>query len=96
MVRCACNYLGLGESCLTNTKEYQIGNGIGNFGGQNRQSLVFSERGQLSQAILPVPCGTNVKRTNANRAIRIANATNAGSVRTNFCVLGGDMTVNER
>ena len=42
--------------------------------GQNRQSLAFSERGQLSQAIPQfhhLPCGTNVKRMNANHAMRI-------------------------
>ena len=41
--------------------------------GQNRQSPAFSERGQLSQAgFNAVPHGTNVKRVNANRAMRIA------------------------
>ena len=40
--------------------------------GQNRQSLAFSEPGQLSQAIPQGPRGTNVERVNANRAMRIA------------------------
>ena len=40
--------------------------------GSNRQSLVFSERSQLSQAIPQLlPRGMNVARMNANRAIRI-------------------------
>ena len=43
-----------------------------------------------------VPCGTNVKRINANRAIRIAAQRTQGSVRTNFCVFEGDMTANKR
>ena len=38
----------------------------------NRQSLVLSECCQLSQAISAIPLGTNVTRTHANRAIRIA------------------------
>ena len=38
----------------------------------SRQLLAFSERGQLSQAIPQFHMGTNVKRMNANRAIRIA------------------------
>ena len=42
-----------------------------------------------------ISCGMNVKRTNANRAIRIGT-TNARSVKTNSCVFRGDMTANER
>ena len=35
-----------------------------------------------------IPHGTSVAQMNANRKIRIAATTNAGSMRTNFCVLG--------
>ena len=38
----------------------------------HQQSLVFNERGQLSQAIPQSHMETNVSRMNANRAIRIA------------------------
>ena len=54
----------------------------------NRQSLVFSERGQLSHAILQVHVNeyyTNERQSHdSNR-----NATNAGSTRTKFCVFRG-------
>ena len=43
----------------------------------NRQSLAFSERSQLSQAIPQF------------HVERIVNTTNAGSTRTNFCVFRG-------
>ena len=60
----------------------------------NRQSLVSSERGQLSQAIPQVHveriyCTNERQSRDSNR-----NATNAGSARTKFCVFSGDMTAN--
>ena len=66
----------------------------------NRQSLVFSERGQLSQGIVQFhvdKCCTNERQSHyPNRSTR-----NAGSMRTNVCLLEGDMshhhmTANER
>ena len=65
-------------------------------GNANRQSLVFSEGGQLSQAIPRFRGGMNATRVNANRAIRIATPTNAGPMSTILCVLGGDMATNAR
>ena len=55
----------------------------------NRQSLVFSKRGQLS---MWNRCFTN------ERQLRDPNrgTMNAGSMRTDFCVLEGDMTPNKR
>ena len=58
--------------------------------GKNRQSPIASV--QRTQSTLAghsaIPRGTNVKRANANSN---RSATNAGSVRTNFCVLGGEI-----
>ena len=66
-----------------------------NLDGQNRQSLAFSERGQLSQAI---PQSHVEQMLNEwTPIVRFERGTtNAGSVRTNFCVFEGDMTANER
>ena len=55
----------------------------------NRQSLVFSKRSQLSQAMNTTP-------TNANRAIRIATQRTQGLRGPISVFLGGDMTANER
>ena len=62
----------------------------------NRQSLVFSERGQLSQTI-PQFHVERILHPN-ERQSRDSNrsATNAGPMKTKSCVLGGDMTANER
>ena len=63
----------------------------------NRQSLVFSERGQLSQAIPQVHVERIYYYTNERQSRDSnRNATNAGSTRTKFCVFRGDMTANER
>ena len=68
----------------------------------NRQSLAFSERGQLSQAIPQFHVErmlnewTNVKRMNANRAIRIAAQRTQGLWGLISVFLEGDMTANER
>ena len=51
----------------------------------NRQSLVFSEHGRLSQTILQF----HVERLLHKRAP-------IEQCRTDFCVLGGGMTANER
>ena len=58
---------------------------FGTLGGPNRQSLVFSKRGQLSMAIPQFHVEQHVTRMNANRSTM-----NAGSMRTNFCVSEGD------
>ena len=61
----------------------------------NRQSLVFSERSQLSQAIPQVHVErilhqrTPIARFESQRSERRA-------MRTNFCGLGGDMAAHER
>ena len=57
----------------------------------NRQSLVFSERGQLSQAIPQAHVERILhQRTPIARFESQRNAKNAGSTRTKFCVfLGG-------
>ena len=61
------------------------------------QSLAFSERSQLSQAISAVPRGKNTTPTmNANRAIRIAVQRTQGLRGANSVFLEGDMTANER
>ena len=59
-------------------------------GGQNRQSPVASVQRKRSTLARhsALPRGTNVTRMNTNRAMRAAaQQTNAGSMRTNFCVL---------
>ena len=55
----------------------------------NRQSLVFSERGQLSQAIPQVHVERILLPTNANRAIRIAAQRTQGLRGPNSVFLGG-------
>ena len=54
----------------------------------NRQSLVFSERGQLSQAILQSTWNEDYTNERQSRDSN-RSATNAGSTRTKFCVFGG-------
>ena len=61
----------------------------------NRQSLVFSERGQFSQAVPQFPRGTNTTPTNANCAIRIAVQAQ-GLFGPISMFLEGDTTANER
>ena len=60
-----------------------------NLDGQNRQLPIASVQQTWSTLAShsAVPRGTNVKRVNANRDSN-RSTTNAGSVRTNFCVLG--------
>ena len=60
----------------------------------NRQSLVFSERGQLSQAIPQFHVVTNTTPMNANRAIRIAGQRTQGLWGPHPMCLGGDMSTN--
>ena len=61
----------------------------------NRQPLVFSERGQLSQAIPRVHVERIMPPTNANRAIRIAVQWMQGLRVPNSVFLGRDMTAND-
>ena len=55
----------------------------------NRQSLAVQRTRSTLASHSAVPRGTNVKRMNANRAIRIAAHNERGPVRTNFCASGG-------
>ena len=59
----------------------------------NRQSLAFSERGQLSQTIPQF----HVERMlhEWTPIARFESQHNAGSMRTSFCVLEEDMTAND-
>ena len=59
----------------------------------NRQSLAFSERGQLSQAM---PQFQNVKRMNANRTIRTAAQQTQGLWGLISVCFEGDLIANER
>ena len=61
----------------------------------NRKLLAFSERGQLSQAIPQFYVERMLTNERQSRDVN-PNTTNAGSVRTNFCVFEGDATANER
>ena len=54
----------------------------------NRQSLVFSERGQLSQAIPQVHVDEHYTNERQSRDSN-RDATNAGSTKTKFCVFRG-------
>ena len=87
--------VGVGVSeTLPRRESLRAGHGIpSSLDGRNRQSPIASVQRMRSTLAShsEVPRGTNVKRMNANRAIRIA-----GSVRTNFCISGGDMTAEER
>ena len=62
----------------------------------NRQLQVFGKRGSFSQ-IIPEFYVERKNYTNEHQS-RDSNrsATNAGSMSTNFCVLEGDLTANER
>ena len=57
----------------------------------NRQLLVFSERGQFSQAILQFHVERMLTTGHQSRDPN-RNATNAGPIGTNFCVFQGDIT----
>ena len=61
----------------------------------NRQSLVFSERSQLSQAI-PQFHVERILPMNANRSIRTAAQRTQGLWGPNPVFWGGDMSSNER
>ena len=58
--------------------------------GQNRQSLAFSERGQLSQANSQFRVERMLRRNERPSRDSNRSTMNAGSLRTNFCVLWGD------
>ena len=61
----------------------------------NRQSLVFSECGQLSQVIPQVHVEWALHQRTQSRNSN-CNTTNAGSTRTKFCASRGGMPANER
>ena len=63
--------------------------------GQNRQSLAFSERNKLSQAIPQFHMERMVQRTPIH-AIRTAMQRTQRLRGPNSVLLGGDMTANER
>ena len=62
----------------------------------NRQSLAFSERSQLSQAIPQFHVERLLNEWNANRVIRIAAQRTQGLWGLISVFLGGDMAANER
>ena len=85
--------LGSPRLCQTKPKKGKLRN----LDGQNRQSPIATvqrPRGQLSQALPQF----HMERMLHERQSCDSNrgTTNAGSMRTSFCVLEGDMTANER
>ena len=62
----------------------------------NRQSLVFSERSQLLQAIPQFHVERILHQRTANREIRIATQRMHGLRGPSSVFLGGDMVANER
>ena len=61
----------------------------------NRQSLCIQRTAVSLASHSAIPRATNVARTNANRAIRIAAQRTQGLRTTNFYVFEGELATNE-